>query len=106
MKTKWTQPELLADDHHGQHMMQLLFEKGLRKRYLRQLKKKLPEWAYNAILAGPDNESHYEACDLVNNATLTTETGQKWSIQYAEGGLWAIPACFMRTKQAEGFFGC
>lgn len=27
------------------------------------------------------------------------------NIQYAEGGIWAIPACFMRTKKASEFFG-
>ncbi len=99
---KWNEPSLLVDDHHGQFMMQMLFKEGLDSRYLKQAKKQIGNEAYQAVLDGPDNESHFDACDEVTNCIFKTPTGQKFTIQYAEGGIWAIPYCF---KNTEEFFG-
>jgi hypothetical protein len=102
---KWNEPELMADDHHGQYMMQLLVKDGLKPFILNQIKKQVTPETWES-LQDVNNEWHFDACDTVTGLTLKTETGQKFSLQYAEGGLWAIPACFMRTKKANDFFGC
>lgn len=103
-KTFFNQPELLCNDAHGVYMMQLTF-KDLLPTYQRQAKKAIGEDAINDILAGPDCEWHFEACDSLTNVTFKTPSGQKFSINYGEGGIWAIPNCFLRTKAAEEFFG-
>lgn len=102
-KSYFKEPELMADDHHGVYMMQLL-AKELLPRYQKQIEKAIGPEAWQSVINGPDDEHHWDACDSVTNVTLTTPTGQKWSLQYAEGGIWAIPACFTRTKKFESFF--
>ena len=92
-------PELLCDDHHGQYMMQLLV-KELQPRYQKQIRKQIGGEQFES-LKDVEDEFHMDACDAVTNCTLTTPTGQKFVIQYAEGGLWAIPYCYMRTKEYE-----
>lgn len=104
-KKKWDEPELMADDHHGQYMMQLLC-KDILPIYQNQIIRKIGKDGWQAIMDGPDNEIHFEVCDEITNIELKTQTGQKFSLQYAEGGIWAIPACFMRTKKANDFFEC
>ena len=52
-----------------------------------------------------DDEFYDESCDELTNVELKTPTGQKFHIQYAEGGMWLIPNCFYRTKAANEFFG-
>jgi len=105
--TKWTEPELMVDDHHGVYMMQLwaLTNKANNKTVWKQIEKTLDSESIESLLNGPDDENHFEACQDVENMTFKTETGQKFSIAYAEGGLWAIPFCF-RGKKADDFFGC
>jgi len=104
--TKWNEPELMADDHHGVYMMQLLVSqnKADNTDLWKQIQKQMSESDLSAILEGPDCEWHFEACDSLTNQTFKTKTGQKYSIQYAEGGLWAIPFCFKGQKASE-FFG-
>jgi len=104
--TKWNEPELMADDHHGVYMMQLLVSqnKADNTDLWKQIQKQMSESDLSAILEGPDCEWHFEACDSLTSKTFKTKTGQKYSIQYAEGGLWAIPFCFKGQKASE-FFG-
>lgn len=106
MNIKWTEPSLLVDSHHGVYMMQLLVEQNKRERtrLWKQISVQLSEEDRQAILEGPENEWHTEACDTLTNKTFTTETGQKYTIEYAEGGLWAIPFCF-KGKARSDFFG-
>jgi hypothetical protein len=104
-KTFFNQPELMANDAHGVYMMQLAFD-SLLPIYKNQAAKQLSKQTIADIEAGPECEYHFEACDLLTNVTFCTPSGQKWSLQYAEGGVWAIPACFARTKAANDFFGC
>lgn len=100
------EPTLLADDHHGQYMMQLLIDGGLKPYILNQIKKQVCSETWES-LKSIDDEFHFDACDTVTNLTLKTETGQKFSIQYADGGLFAIPNCFARSsKKMSEFFGC
>jgi hypothetical protein len=98
------QPELLVDDHHGQYMGQLAWQ-YLADRYKKQAAKVLSAETIKSLENGPEDEWHFEACDSLTNVEFKTETGQKVTIQNAEGGIWAIPACFMRSKAANNFFG-
>ena len=104
--TKWTEPELMVDDHHGVYMMQLFVkqQKTDNTSTWKQIVKSCSEWTVNKILAGPDDESHFEACDNLTQKTFKTQTGQKFRIEYCEGGLWAIPFCF-KGKKADEFYG-
>ncbi len=102
MKTKFVEPELFVDDHHGCYMGKLAWE-YLADRYKMQAKKQLSQETINDLL-DVDNEFHYDACDSLTQVTFKTETGQKWNLQYAEGGIWAIPKCF-KGKKANEFFG-
>lgn len=102
-KKKWTEPELMSDDHNGRYMGQHVW-KTLAERYKIQARTKLSAEDIASLEAGPDDEFYDEACDNLTNVNFRTETGQKFTIQYAEGGMWAIPACF-RGEKAEKFFG-
>lgn len=104
-KNTMLEPELLADDHHGQYMMQLLITGGLTPFVLRQIKRKVSPETWES-LQDVNNEWHCEGCDTVTNLTLKTESGQKFTIQYGEGGIWAVPACFARSeRKMNEFFG-
>lgn len=104
MNAKITEPELFIDDHHGIYMGQLAW-RHLAERYKKQARRKLSKETIESLEAGPDDEWHFDACDSFTNVEFKTETGQKFNIQYAEGGMWAIPFCFMRTNAANDFFG-
>lgn len=97
MKSQFKEPELLCNDHHGTYMMKHTIEELLPK-YRRQIRKQIGEENWEA-LKDIEHEFHFDACDAVTNCLLKTETGQQWHIDYAEGGLWAIPRCYMRTKE-------
>lgn len=97
-------PELFVDDHHGQYMGQIAW-KQLADRYKKQAAKQLSKEDITSLEEGPENQFHFEACDNFTNVTFKTETGQKLYINYAEGGMWIIPACFLRSKESEHFFG-
>lgn len=103
-KNTMTEPELMCNDAHGIYMMQLTYD-SLLPRYKKQALKELGEETIQDIIDGPDNEFHFDACNSLTNVTFKTETGQKFTIQYAEGGTWAIPACFARSRAASVFFG-
>jgi len=77
----------------------------LAERYKKQAIKKLSEEDIKSIELGPDDEWHCEAMDNFTNIEFKTPTGQKLWINYAEGGMWVLPACFLRTKAANEFFG-
>jgi len=104
MKTKFKTPELFIDDHHGVYMGQIAWSQ-LANQYKLQAKKVLSE-ATIKDLENVESEFHCDACDQLTNVKFKTPTGQQWSLQYAEGGMWAIPQCFYRTKEANNFFGC
>ena len=104
MKVKITKPELFVDDHHGIYMGQLVW-KYLDERYKKQARRKLSKETIESLENGPEDEGYYDSCDSFTNVEFKTETGQKFNIQYAEGGMWVIPFFFMRTKEAEKFFG-
>lgn len=102
MKTKFTEPKLFVDDRHGIYMGKYAYE-TLAPRYKKQADKALGE--YIKDITDTQSEFHDEACNILTEITFITETGQKWQLQYAEGGMWAIPFCFLRSKQANEFFG-
>ena len=97
------QPELFVDDHHGIYMGQIAYQ-SLNDRYKKQVAKHLSKEDIEAI-QDVDNEWYNEAVDNFTQIEFKTETGQKFNIQFAEGGLWVIPFCFYRSKQANDFFG-
>jgi hypothetical protein len=103
---RWTTPDLLVDDHHGVYMMHLLVkgERQFRGRIYHELQKNLNPFILRAILQGPDHEDYFEACDRITQLTFTRPSGQRFVIDYVEGGLWAIPNCF-RGKAREAFYG-
>ncbi len=98
-----TEPQLFVDDHHGRYMGQIAW-KILADRYKKQALKVLTAEDI-ADLQNPDSEFYDETCDKLCNVVFKTETGQKISLVYAEGGIWVIPACFYRSKAANDFFG-
>jgi len=102
--TKLTEPELFVDDHAGIYLGQTAFNQ-LAPRYKNQAIKQMSKDDIESISEGPDNEFYYDACDSFTQVVFKSPTGQKMNIQYAEGGLWLIPFCFLRTKQASEFFG-
>lgn len=97
-------PELFVDDHHGQYMGQIAWQQ-LAERYKSQAKKVLSAETIKSIENGPDDEWHCDAMDSFTNVTFKTPTGQKFYIQYAEGGMWVLSAYFLRSKEANDFFG-
>lgn len=103
MKPKFNQPELFVDDHHGVYMGQIAFNQ-LAPRYKDQAIKQMSSEDVQSLLNGPDDEFYFDGCDSLTNVVFKSETGQKMSIQYADGGMWLIPNCFLRTKQANEFF--
>jgi redox-sensitive bicupin YhaK (pirin superfamily) len=106
MRNKWNEPELMVNDHHGVYMMQLWVE--LQKKdntpAWKQICKQVGKESIDSLLAGPDDEFHFDSCQEIENMTFKTQTGQKFTIQYCEGGIWAIPFCF-KGKKANEFFG-
>lgn len=103
-KNTIVEPELFVDDHHGIYMGRIAYQQ-LNSYYMDQAKKQLSQDDIDSLNEGPDNEFYDESCDNLTNVTFKTPTGQKFNIQYAEGGMWLIPACFMRSKAANEFFG-
>ena len=103
---RWTTPDLLVSDNQGVYMMHILVqgEKDFRGRIYHELQKNLSPFKLRALLAGPDHELYWEACDRVTQLTFTRPSGQKFIIDYVEGGLWAIPHCF-RGRAREAFYG-
>ena len=103
---RWTKPDLLVDERHGVYMMHLLVkgEKSHRGRIYHELEKNLNTFLLRAILQGPEHENYWEACDRVTQLTFTRPSGQRFIIDYVNGGLWAIPHCF-RGKAREDFYG-
>lgn len=106
MKNKHTitQPELFVDDHHGQYMGQIAWQQ-LAERYKKQAINTLSGEDIKSLENGPDDEFHFEACDNLTNVLFHTPTGQQFYIQYAEGGMWILSKYFLRSKQANEFFG-
>lgn len=103
-KNTITEPQLWVDDHHGQYMGKIAYEQ-LNDRYKAQANKALSEEDIKSIL-DTDCEFHHESVDNFTRIDFETETGQKFNLQFAEGGIWLIPFCFYRSKQANEFFGC
>jgi len=99
-----TQPELFVDDHHGQYMGQIAWQQ-LADRYKKQAVKVLSAETIKSLENGPDDEWHMEACDSFTEVEFKTPSGQKFFINYAEGGIWVLPACFLRSKAVNDFFG-
>ncbi len=102
-KNTITSPELFVDDHHGQYMGQIAWQ-ILADRYKKQAKKHLSEDTIKSLEIGPDDEFHFDACYNLTNVQFHTPTGQKFYINYAEGGMWILSACFLRSKAASEFF--
>jgi hypothetical protein len=102
MKAKWNSPTLLVDDHHGIYMGKLAWE-YLSERHKQQAKKHLSPATIESI-QNTEDEWYYESCDRLCRIEFRTKTGGKFTLAYAEGGIWAIPNCF-RGKKLEEFFG-
>jgi len=98
---KWNKPELLTDSHHGIYCPQLTV-KALAPIYQEQIKAKHFE-SFEAVCNGPDSEWYWGSWEDILNMTFVTPTGQKWSI-YQNEDVWAVPACFARSKAANEFF--
>jgi hypothetical protein len=102
-KERITSPQLFVGDNEGQFMCQSAWDQ-LADRYKEQARKVLSPKVIAAIEAGPDDEFHCEACDNFTRVEFKTPTGQKFHIDYAEGGMWVFSAQFMRSKAAKEFF--
>lgn len=96
-------PVLFVDDHHGQYMGKIAWE-ILAEEYKEQAKKHLSAEDIAAI-TNIEDEWHHEAVDKFTRIDFKKSTGQKFNIEFAEGGMWVIPHCFHRTKAAADFFG-
>lgn len=97
------EPELWVNDSHGIYMGKIAYEQ-LNERYKKQANDCLNVdeiWAIEEM----DDEEYNDAVDKFTQIEFKTESGQKFNIQFAEGGLWVIPFCFYRSKQANEFFG-
>jgi len=103
-KNTITEPQLFVDDHHGQYMGQIAWQQ-LAEFYKKQALKVLSAETVKSLEDGPEDEWHFDACDSLTNLEFKSPTGQKLFIQYAEGGIWILPACFLRSKAANEFFG-
>ena len=103
-KNTITQPELFVDDHHGRYMGQIAWQQ-LADFYKQQALKVLSAETIASLEAGPQDEWHCDACDRLMDVEFKSATGQKLYLTYAEGGIWVISACFLRSKQAHEFFG-
>lgn len=103
-KNTITEPQLFVDDHHGQYMGQIAWEQ-LAERYKKQAAKVLSAEDIKSIENGPEDEWHCEAMDNFTRIEFHTPTGQKFYIDYAEGGMWVLSASFLRSKAASEFFG-
>lgn len=103
MKTKFKEPELFIGDQHGIYIGKFAYE-ALAERYKAQVAKHMSAEAIKSLQDTCD-EFYNESCDELTEITFKTETGQKWQLQYAEGGMWGIPFCFLRSKKANYFFG-
>jgi hypothetical protein len=104
-ENKMKQPELFVDDHHGVYMGQIAW-KQLASKFKKQARKALSKETIKSLEDGPESVWYCDACDEFTNIVFRLETGQKIQIQYADGGMWVIPFCFLRTKAANDFFGC
>lgn len=98
------EPELFVNDHHGIYMGQIAWQQ-LSERYKKQAKKVLSKDDISSLENGPDDEFYFEACDNLTNVEFHTPTGQRLFINYAEGGMWILSKYFLRSKQANEFFG-
>jgi hypothetical protein len=98
-----TEPELFVDDHHGQYMGKIAYEQ-LADEYKVQAQKALSTETI-ADLLNMESEFHHDAVDEFTRVEFVRPSGQKFNIQFAEGGMWIIPYCFMRSKAAADFFG-
>lgn len=98
------EPILFVDDRNGIYMGQIAFNQ-LAENFKNQAIKQLGKNTIESIINGPDDEFYHESCDNLTNITFKTQTGQKLSLNYAEGGIWIIPNCFLRSKKAQDFFG-
>lgn len=96
--TKIKTPILLVDDHHGIYSGKFAYE-YLDQYYKDQINKHLSLEDIKSILDGPDNEWYHEAVDNMTNITLKTRSGQKLYMNFYEGGIWLIPACYMQTRE-------
>jgi len=103
--SKFTEPELLADDNHGVYCSQLAY-KDLLPYLKQQIKDKIGEESVKVIEEGPDCEWHWDAVNDMEGVELTTEEGVKFYIQSMEGGVWAVPVSYMDTEEYEQWCGC
>lgn len=100
MKTKWTEPELLVDSHHGIYSYQLAWQ-YLSERYKNQAK--LSDETIKSLETGPDDEFYFESFDELEQVMFKTETGQRFQI-VAREDIWLVPLCYMRTRGFNDFF--
>ena len=107
MNNTWNEPSLMVNDAHGVYMVELFVkEQEKTKSFLwSQLLKMFNSDELN-ILKDCNNINHLELCDDLTNSTFKTKTGQKYSIAYNDGGLWAIPNNFMRNEKKCSEFFC
>ncbi len=92
MKAKITEPELLANCANGIYNWQVAIE-NLKP----ELKKQLDQEYVKIVEIGPDHEDYI---DVVSNWWPTFKHGrQKFEVMEIEGDIWAIPACYKRTKE-------
>lgn len=97
-KNTMRDPQLFVDDHHGIYMGQLAWNK-LAIRYVQQALKVLGDDDIKS-LNDVEDEFHHETVDKLTRIQFKTPTGQKFTINFAEGGMWLIPNCFWKTKAA------
>jgi len=97
-----TEPILLVDDHHGIYMGQIAWE-ILADRYKKQAIAQGFDDEFQSDISNIENEFYCDACDKLTYITFKTPSGQKFWINYYDGGMWIISAYVMRSKQFTDF---
>jgi hypothetical protein len=99
MKAKMTEPELLANCACGIYNWQIAI-KSLKV----EIKAQISNEEVEIVEFGPDHEDYIEV--VANWAPVMVKVGrQKVEIIENEGDIWAVPACYKRTKEYREWIG-
>jgi len=101
--SKFKEPELLVDDHHGVYCGQFAYQ-WLLPYLQQQIKDKIGEKNVASIDAGPEDEFYWEAVDRMEDVKLTDENGVEFYIMFREGGVWVVPVSYMDTPEYVEWF--
>jgi len=98
-----TEPILLVNDANGIYMGKFAWE-SLADRYRYQAIAQGFNEEFQSDISDIESEFYCDACDKLTSITFKTPSGQKFWINYFDGGMWIISAYVMRSKQFTDFF--